>query len=212
MNNLKRILVDSFTGKNLLWQLCAAILTGIIVLSGFDWQYFLFVRGETLNAFFNPALFGGFLIPILLPFVLLIVGLVRNDTQAKVIGWMLAQAAFLGWAISSLYKAFTGRVQPNVLDIIHDSSRNFQFGFLEHGIFWGWPSSHTTVAFSIVFALTTFLGKKYPSVHILAYTYAFYIGIGVSLRIHWFSEFVAGAIIGTVIGVAVGKTWRGTKH
>ena len=39
----------------------------------------------------------------------------------------------------------------------------------------------------------------------VAMAYAFYGGIGVSVTIHWFSDFAAGAIIGTVIGVVVGK-------
>ena len=38
--------------------------------------------------------------------------------------------------------------------------------------------------------------------------YAFYIGISVSMTIHWFSDFAAGAIIGTVIGITVGKSFR----
>jgi membrane-associated phospholipid phosphatase len=28
------------------------------------------------------------------------------------------------------------------------------------------------------------------------------------MTIHWFSDFVAGAIIGTVIGIVVGKTFK----
>ena len=43
---------------------------------------------------------------------------------------------------------------------------------------------------------------------ILALIYAFYVGLGVSVSIHWFSEFVAGAIIGSVIGVVVGRSFR----
>jgi hypothetical protein len=39
----------------------------------------------------------------------------------------------------------------------------------------------------------------------VAMAYAFYVGIGVSMTIHWFSDFSAGAIIGSVIGVVVGK-------
>jgi membrane-associated phospholipid phosphatase len=38
----------------------------------------------------------------------------------------------------------------------------------------------------------------------VAVTYALYIGIGVSMTIHWFSDFVAGALIGAIIGVVVG--------
>jgi hypothetical protein len=41
-----------------------------------------------------------------------------------------------------------------------------------------------------------------------ALLYAFYIGLGVSVTIHWFSEFVAGAIIGSVIGIVVGRSFR----
>jgi len=68
-----------------------------------------------------------------------------------------------------------------------DISRSFQFGFLRHGIFWGWPSSHTTIAFSI--AVTLFvLYPKNLAVRILALLFAFYIGIGVSMSIHWFSD------------------------
>lgn len=35
--------------------------------------------------------------------------------------------------------------------------------------------------------------------------YAFYVGIGVSATIHWFSEFVAGGIFGSLVGVVVAK-------
>ena len=41
-----------------------------------------------------------------------------------------------------------------------------------------------------------------------ALLYAFYVGIGVSLSIHWFSDFIAGALIGTAIGTNVGKSFR----
>jgi hypothetical protein len=43
----------------------------------------------------------------------------------------------------------------------------------------------------------------------MAITYALYIGIGVSRTIHWFSDFAAGAIIGSAKGAVVGKSfWR----
>jgi hypothetical protein len=38
--------------------------------------------------------------------------------------------------------------------------------------------------------------------------YAFYVGLSVSVSIHWLSEFVAGAIIGSVIGNVVGRCFR----
>jgi membrane-associated phospholipid phosphatase len=46
----------------------------------------------------------------------------------------------------------------------------------------------------------------------VAILYAFYVGIGVSLTIHWFSDFVAGAIIGSVVGAVVGKCFGETSN
>ena len=37
--------------------------------------------------------------------------------------------------------------------------------------------------------------------------YVFYIGFEVSMTIHWFSDFVAGALIGTVVGTVVGTSF-----
>lgn len=86
-----------------------------------------------------------------------------------------------------------------------DTSRAFQFGFGQGGIFWGWPSSHTTVAFATAFALISLIPRS--KWRWLALIYAFFIGLGVSVTIHWFSEFVAGALIGAAVGLAVGKTY-----
>ena len=51
----------------------------------------------------------------------------------------------------------------------------------------------------------------YPKNKLIVFSalfYAFYIGLGVSVTIHWLSEFVAGAIIGSVIGLTVGRSYR----
>jgi hypothetical protein len=44
------------------------------------------------------------------------------------------------------------------------------------------------------------LYPKYRSVAAVALVYAFAIGLGVSVSIHWFSDFVAGAILGSLVG------------
>ena len=88
-----------------------------------------------------------------------------------------------------------------------DSSHGFQFGFLKGGIFWGWPSGHTTVAFSMALCLIL-LYPKNKIIDFCALVYAFYIGLSVSVTIHWVSEFAAGAIIGSVIGMTVGRSFR----
>lgn len=199
-------MIHSFKGHNLYFHFLAITLTVVILKSGLDWYYFLAVRDPLLNSIFLPALAIGFVLPIIIPFVFIIKGYLKKDNKASVLGWCLGQAALAGWIISSTYKAFTGRVQPNLLDLVNDSSNSFQFGFWEHGIFWGWPSSHTTVAFAMVFALIS-MYPKHKMLTTLSIIYALYIGIGVSFSVHWFSEFVSGLIIGTVIGLTIGDKY-----
>lgn len=152
-----------------------------------------------------PAVIIGQLLPMTLPLLLLLIGGIFRSATAKRTGWAIGQAALLGLAVSSAYKTITGRPHPprgTALDMSHV----FRFGFMRGGIFWGWPSSHATTAFAM--AVTVFIlfpEKKW--LRIAAILYACYIGIGVSMTIHWFSDSAAGAIIGIVIGTTVGKSY-----
>jgi membrane-associated phospholipid phosphatase len=171
---------------------------------------------------FSAALVG-FLFPFLVPIILLIYGKIRKNLAFLNTGFALGQAAIIGYLISTFYKVWSGRAAPPlnylnnaILDTkipshtsspILDISKVFHFGFLGNGIFWGWPSTHTTVAFAMALTLCILYSKN-KTIKILALIYALYIGIGVSMTIHWFSDFVAGAIIGTVIGIVVGKAFK----
>lgn len=207
---LPQNIIRCFQGYNLLWHFLAIVLTYIIVTSGFDWYYFISSQKSLLHALFHPAVRLGMILPILVPLILLAIGLLREDFKIKRTAFALGQAAMLGLAISSFYKAFTGRIPPPHFrghTALVDSSHGFRFGFLRGGMFWGWPSSHTTIAF----AMAVVLWKLFPENKLVRYGamfYAFYVGIGVSIRIHWFSEFVAGAIIGSLIGAVVGRSFE----
>ena len=203
----KENLFGVFRGKNILWHLLACALTYIFVVSDFDWKYFLFFNGSTTQkVLFSAAVLGG-LVPIILPITFYLVGKSKKSLMLLNVAFATIQAGVLGWFISSLYKTFTGRIEPPLFSgSLVDISRDFNFGFFNHGIFWGWPSSHTAVAFSIAVAIFV-LYPKNLTVRIIAIISAFYIGIGVSMSIHWFSDFVAGAIIGSVIGFVVGKAF-----
>jgi hypothetical protein len=57
----------------------------------------------------------------------------------------------------------------------------------------------------------TCLWKLYPDNPYIKYgsfAYAGFIGIGISLNIHWFSDFFAGALIGYAIGATVGDSFK----
>lgn len=200
-----KIILKAFK-DNIIWHILAIILTYILVATNFDWYYFIYTRYTILNYLFFPAIILGGILPIVIPIYLIIRGHLEKKESTIILGWVLGQAAIIGSVISSIYKTFTGRLQPDLTDITHNISNAFNFGFLKHGIFWGWPSSHTTVAFAMAFTLI-YLYPKNKTVKIFSVLYAFYIGIGVSLSIHWFSDFVAGAIIGTVIGITTTKIY-----
>jgi membrane-associated phospholipid phosphatase len=209
-STLPRNILRSFWRRNLLWHMLAIGATFVIVSSDFDWIYFKATR--PFAAYLFPAVIIGSRMPILFPVASYIIGAVRKDLRIIYSAYSTAQAALIGLLISSFYKAFTGRPSPrHAVSMLIDTSRVFRFGFMRGGVFWGWPSSHTTVAFAMAAALW----RIYPAsraMRLIALLYAFYIGIGVSMTIHWFSDFVAGAIIGTFIGITVGNSFRKRLH
>jgi membrane-associated phospholipid phosphatase len=206
---LPRNLVGCFKGRRIIWHVVAVLLTTILVKSGFDWRYFLATRDPALRSWMFPAVVIGGLLPITLPLILLAFGAVTRNHRITTAGWAIGQAELLGSLISSAYKVFTGRTHP-AHHAGADISQIFHFGFLRGGVFWGWPSSHATIAFAM--AATVFaLCPKPRWLGLVAILYAFYIGIGVSTTIHWYSDFVAGAIIGSVIGTVVGGSFGSAK-
>jgi len=205
---IPRNIIRCFTAPVIIWHILAIILSVVCVLSGFDWFYYNATRSPRFQVWMFPAVPIGGLMPVALPLALLVGGWLSKNLPLRLTGWATGQAALIGSLISSAYKSITGRAHP-----LHnpgtDISRVFHFGFLRGGVFWGWPSSHTTIALAV--AATIY--KLFPQqkwLGILAFTYALYIGTGVSITIHWFSDFAAGAIIGTVIGIVVGKSYQGS--
>jgi len=196
---LPQNLIGCFKGWMILWHVIAIVLTFVLVMSGFDWRYYLATRNPAFRSWMWPAVGIGGLLPLALPLTLFAVGIIARNARAILTGWAIGQAELLGLFVSSVYKAVTGRVHPAHVAGA-DISHVFQFGWLRGGVFWGWPSSHATIAFAT--AVTVFmLCPKQRWLGFAALLYAFYVGMGVSMTIHWFSDFTAGAIIGSVIGV-----------
>jgi membrane-associated phospholipid phosphatase len=205
-----RNILKCFQGANLSWHFLAIFLTYAIVVSGFDWWYFTHVQNPVVRSWLSPAMSLGGLLPILIPAGLFVWFVIGRNKKLLATARAVTQAALGGLVISDFYKAFTGRIHPPHplgSGTLTDISHGFRFGILRGGVFWGWPSTHTTVAFAMAVALIVL----YPRNKILKYgalLYALYVGVGVSISIHWFSEFVAGAIIGSVIGAVVGKSFK----
>ncbi len=200
-------LVSIFSWPNLIWHVLAVGITYLVVVSGFDWYYFQITRPVTFGWTWGPAGLLGGILPILVPLTLYLIGIRRNNLQILNTSFAVGQSVFLGWLISSTYKVFTGRIQPDLLNTATDISRGFRFGIWEGGIFWGWPSSHTTIAFAMATALIL-LYPRNKKIIIFSSLYAIYIGFGASIGFHWFSEFIAGVIFGVLIGSVVGKSFQ----
>lgn len=196
-------IVTIFSGRNLFLQTIGIGMTAFFVLSGFDWWYFEATRNTSLTTIGFTAALVGFLVPICIPLGLYLGSIATRAKHLQYSALATIQAGFLGLGLSSLYKVFTGRVGlPHTLAA--NTSEMFRFGIYRGGAFQGWPSSHTAVAFAMSMALVA-LYPKNRTVKILAIVYALYIGLGVSVTIHWFSDFFMGAILGTIIGITVGK-------
>ncbi len=211
LRGLPQGFLNAYRG-NLVWlHVAAALLTAPLVLGGFDWWYFEHTRGALWQSLTLPAAIIGFFVPVILPVLLYAWGSWRKHARLKFIGIAIAQAEILGWCISSLYKAFTGRIQPEFLTNTSttDISHQFNFGIWQHGIFWGWPSSHTAVA--VAMATVVVLLVKNKVIRGVAVLYALFIGVGVSVSIHWFSDFIAGTLVGVAAGVAVARLIQGRK-
>jgi membrane-associated phospholipid phosphatase len=207
---LIRNVARCFKGRMIWWHVLAIILTVVLVKSGFDWLYFCKTRAAWYRSAAWPAIRLGTRLPFALPLFLAGAGLILKRPKFLRMAAAVAQAAILGSLISSTYKAFTGRAHP-LHAIGKDISHDFLFGFWRGGVFWGWPSSHTTIAFAMGVTVYMLLpGQKWAGW--LAIAYSLYVGLAVSVTIHWFSDFVAGAIIGTVIGVVVGRSFTEKIH
>ncbi len=204
-------LARSFWKLNLLLHVMAVGVTYLIVTTEMDWNYSRSSMDHLyLQPFFFPAVFLGGLLPIAVPIVLYRYGKKKNNVRTINASYAVAQAAIISLVVSSLYKAFTGRLPPEMFDDLSASTikSGFQFGFMRGGIFNGWPSGHTTTAFATAVCLMILYPDK-KRIGYLTLAYAFYVGLGISTNIHWFSDFVAGIFVGIAIGLTVGKSfWR----
>lgn len=185
-------------------------VTYLLVEGGFDWWYYGATRIPALLQVAIVAAPLGFFVPLFLPIILYLAGEERKDHRLQNAAAAILQASAIAVLLSATYKAFTGRLQPQLVahpPFTANISEAFNFGFLQHGVFWGWPSSHTAVAFAMAITLAL-LYKQKKVLFYSAIIYAMYIGLAVSVTIHWFSDFVAGAILGTVVAFVVTKSFR----
>jgi membrane-associated phospholipid phosphatase len=207
----KKIIRDMgrcFAGRNLLLHALAIGITYILVSSGFDWIVVRAMQGSPLRGIGFLAGSIGFFLPVLVPLILFSYGLILKRSKSIKVGLLLIEAEIIGLLLSFFYKFFSGR--PGPIDLTGagpsvDLSHTFRFGLYQGGVFFGWPSSHVTVAVAAVLVLVL-LYKKNVLIKYLALAYGLFMFLGASTTFHWFSDGVAGLIFGALIGTIVAKS------
>jgi membrane-associated phospholipid phosphatase len=184
--------------------------------SGLDWKYNrLAYNNQALAHLGFPALYTGYITPIVLPLGFYLLGRNTMNEKLQVTGLALIQTTIISLMFTSVMKGITGRISPGIVDVLDhnrnfrntDYSRDFDWGFGRRGFIAGWPSAHTTIAFATAAVISEMYHDR-TWVKIGAFSYAAFIGIGVSLCVHWSSEVFAGALIGYAIGKTVSHNFN----
>ena len=212
--NLGNNIVNSFKNDNLYLHL-AGVTSTFLVSSNTDFyvEKFFNEHEEFGNAA-RPVIHWAMYFPFVVGGSLYAYGKLNKDNEAVGASFAVLQSSLIAFLYNSLLKAVTGRPHPdwrNTKDM-RTLSKTFRFGFMRGGIFWGWPSGHTSSTMAVVSALTNFYPEK-TWLKIAGYSYVAYMIFAVSSLnrggMHWFSDAVAAAFMSYAIGSTIGKYYRG---
>ncbi len=216
--NFGNNIINSFKGNNLYLHLAGIALTSLLVTQNVDYKVeHFFNQHPDYGKWARPILVTGQLLPFIVGGGLYAYGKLGNDNEFIGASFAVLQASLIEFLYNSTLKAITGRPGP---DWRHNPdmeslSKTFRFGFLRGGIFWGWPSGHTSATMAVVSALTNY----YPNstwLKIVGYSWVAYTIFGVSSinrgGMHWFSDAIAAALMAYAVGSTVGKYYRGVYN
>ncbi len=167
-------------------------------------------QNETVAAVISvPPLIAGFFVPVAVPLLFMR----SEDAFIREGGLAAGQAVGVAFAVTNLLKAITGRIPPDRTppDDIYERSRVFNWGFLREGVVTGWPSGHTMTNMALASALSAYFHES-TRIKVLSYGWTFSVMFaatyGIQGGVHWFSDVVAGGMMGWLIGNVIGKGFR----
>jgi len=213
-SNIGNNIADSFKGDNLYLHLAGVASTVLIVTTNTDYEINkFFYEHQELGNVASPITRIGFYLPFVVGGSLYAYGKLKSDDEVLGASFAVIQSSLLTLAYNSLLKAITGRPHPDPANEkdMKGLSKTFRFGFLRGGVFWGWPSGHTSSTMSVVSSLTNYYPDK-SWLKIAGYSLVAYMIYGVTSvhggRMHWFSDAIAAAFMSYAIGSTVGKYYR----
>ena len=212
--NFGQNILDSFKGNNLYLHLAGIASTYFLVSQNVDYKVeHFFNQHEEYGNWARPVVISGALLPFVLGGSLYAYSKLKNDDEVMGASFAVLQASLIEFLYNSTLKAITGRPGPDWRrnTDMKALSKTFRFGFLRGGIFWGWPSGHTSSTMAVVSALTNY----YPNnawLKVAGYSLVAYTIFGVSSvnrgGMHWFSDAVAASFMAYAVGSTVGKYYR----
>ena len=212
--NIGNNVLNSFKGNNLYLHLAGIASTVLIVTTNTDYHvHKFFYDNPEYGEAAMPIIRAGMFIPFVTGGSLYAYGKLGKDDRAVAASFAVLQSSLVAFLYNSLLKAVTGRPNPDWQHHtdMKELSKTFRFGFMRGGIFWGWPSGHTSSAMAVVSALTSFYSEK-TWLKIAGYSVVAYMMYGVSSLhrggMHWFSDAVAAAFMSYAIGSTIGKYYR----
>lgn len=212
--NIGNNIVNSFKGDNLYLHLAGIASTALIVSTNTDYYvHEYFYEHEQFGNAAMPIIRAALYIPFVTGGSLYAYGKIKKDDRAVAASFAVLQSSLVAFLYNSLLKAITGRPNPDWQHNpdMKELSKTFRFGFLRGGIFWGWPSGHTSSIMAVVSALTNFYSEK-TWLKAAGYSLVAYMMYGVSSLhrggMHWFSDAVAAAFMSYAIGSTIGRYYR----
>lgn len=160
---------------------------------------------------FTPGMAMGTFCPFLIPGYMYFIS--GNKTLNNT-GAVAAQATAVAFLYNNILKAVSGRAHPDAEMNDGNLSRDFKWGFFRRGVFYGWPSGHSMTNASLAMSIASY-HRDNPWVVAGCGLYAGYIAtsmvLGAKGQAHWFSDAVAGSLMGASIGWYIGNTFYKEK-
>ena len=168
-------------------------------------------NGLAFNLVFGPGMLMGTVCPFLVPGYLYFIS---DNKSLNNTGAVAVQATAVAFLYNNILKAISGREHPDAEDNTSERSRDFKWGFGRRGVFYGWPSGHSMTNAAMAMSIASY-NRDNPLVVAGCTLYMGYIAtsmvLGAKGEAHWFSDAVAGTLMGASIGWYIGSVFYKDK-
>ena len=135
-------------------------------------------------------------------------GLLFNEKHLRETGQILAEAMICSGIYTQLLKVSLGRARPYTGDGNTDIDLlEFEFDSDENSL----PSGHTSLAFTVATVLSERIDNIYASIALFSFA-SLTAYQRIYSDVHWLSDTILGAALGTVIGLKIVKLHEKSEH